>query len=75
MRVGSGQSRSPTELAKKAPLALRLSKEALDTSAVAGSLEQALAAEDRSQVLCVLTDDLVEGQAAWNERREPRYKG
>jgi len=63
------------ELAAKSPLGLRLSKEALDTSAVASSLEQALAAEDRSQTLCVLTDDVAEGQAAFNERRAPRYTG
>jgi enoyl-CoA hydratase len=62
-------------LAAKAPLALRLSKEAFDTSAAAGSLEQAMLAEDRSQVLCVLTDDLAEGQRAFNERRSPQYRG
>lgn len=62
-------------LAGKAPLSLRLSKEAFDTSAQMGSLEQAIAAEDRSQVLCVLTDDLAEGQRAFNERRPPRYSG
>jgi enoyl-CoA hydratase len=64
-----------SHLAKKAPLALRLSKEALDTSACASTLEQAIAAEDRSQVLCVLTDDLAEGQAAFNERRPAVYRG
>jgi enoyl-CoA hydratase len=62
-------------LAAKAPLALRLSKEALDTSACAASLEQAIAAEDRSQVLCVLTDDLAEGQRAFNEKRPAQYRG
>lgn len=62
-------------LAAKAPLSLRLSKEAFDTSAQMGTLEQAIAAEDRSQVLCVLTDDLAEGQRAFNERRPPRYAG
>ncbi|MEO5725054.1 MAG: enoyl-CoA hydratase/isomerase family protein [Ilumatobacteraceae bacterium] len=62
-------------LAAKAPLSLRLSKEAFDTSAASGSLEQAIAAEDRSQVLCVLTDDLAEGQLAFNERRPPHYSG
>jgi enoyl-CoA hydratase len=62
-------------LAGKAPLALRLSKEAFDTTACATSLEQAIAAEDRSQVLCVLTDDLAEGQRAFQERRPPQYRG
>lgn len=62
-------------LAGKAPLALRLTKEAFDTSATAQSLEQAIAAEDRSQVLCVLSDDCTEGQRAWQERRPPNYRG
>lgn len=62
-------------LAAKAPLSLRLSKEAFDTSASASSLEQAIAMEDRSQVLCVLTDDLAEGQRAFQERRPPSYRG
>ena len=63
------------ELVAKAPLALRLTKEAFDTSAVATSLEQAIAAEDRSQVLGVLSDDCAEGQLAWREHRAPSYRG
>lgn len=62
-------------LASKAPLGLRLSKEALEVSAAAASLEMAVAADDRSQVLCALTDDLTEGQRAFNERRPARYQG
>lgn len=75
-----GQARTRAEeiaaqVAAKAPLALRLTKEAFNTSAVATSLEQAIAAEDRSQVLCVLTDDCAEGQRAWQEQRPPVYRG
>jgi enoyl-CoA hydratase len=64
-----------TLLAAKAPLGLRLSKEALEVSARAISLEQVIAADDRSQVLCALTDDLAEGQRAFNEHRPARYQG
>jgi enoyl-CoA hydratase len=63
------------QLAAKAPLALRLTKEAFDTTANASSLEQAIAAEDRSQVLGVLSADCAEGQRAWLERRPPDYRG
>ncbi len=63
------------QIASKAPLSVRLTKEAFESSANATSLEMALAAEDRSQTLCVLSDDLAEGQAAWVEGRPPQYKG
>jgi enoyl-CoA hydratase len=63
------------ELAEKAPLALRLSKEAINASLGASSLEVALIMEDRTQVLAVLSDDLKEGQRAFMEKRRPRYKG
>jgi enoyl-CoA hydratase len=63
------------DLAAKAPLALRLSKEALEVSYAATSIEQAVAADDRSQVLCTLTDDLAEGQRAFLQGRAPGYRG
>ncbi|MGW6456255.1 enoyl-CoA hydratase/isomerase family protein [Streptomyces sp. NPDC055078] len=60
-------------LAAKAPLALRLSKEALNASMAAGGLEAALTMEDRTQVLCVLTGDLAEGQLAFQQKRAPEF--
>lgn len=60
-------------IASKAPLALRLSKESLDLSAGAGSLESAILAEDRAQVLGVLSADLAEGQRAFMEKRPPKF--
>jgi len=62
-------------LLEKAPLALRMSKEALNASLAAGSLETALTMEDRTQTLCVLSDDLQEATAAFRERRKPEFKG
>jgi enoyl-CoA hydratase len=64
-----------TTIAEKAPLALRLSKEAINASMGAASLESAAVMEDRTQVLAVLSDDLREGQQAFMEKRKPRYKG
>ncbi|GAB2663622.1 enoyl-CoA hydratase-related protein [Prescottella soli] len=57
-------------LAAKAPLALRMSKEALNASQEIGSLEAALAMEDRTQVVCVLSQDLAEGELAFREKRK-----
>ena len=62
-------------LAAKAPLSLRLSKEAINMSASSSSLEQAIAADDRSQVLGTLSPDLLEGQRAFIEHRAPRFTG
>jgi enoyl-CoA hydratase len=62
-------------LLDKAPLALRMSKEALNASLAAGSLETAVTMEDRTQTLCVLSEDLREAAAAFRERRVPRFSG
>jgi enoyl-CoA hydratase/carnithine racemase len=39
----------------------------------AGSLEQAIAIEDRNQVLCVKAGYIEEGARAFLEKRKPRY--
>lgn len=59
---------------RNAPLALRLTKECLKHSIDAGSLEQAIAMEDRNQVLAVGTRDFREGVAAFLEKREARFE-
>ena len=56
------------------PLGLRLSKEALNVNIDTGSLEAAIALEDRNQILCAQTADSQEGMAAFAERRQPTYK-
>ena len=55
------------------PLGLRLTKEGLNVNVDAGSLEQALAIEDRNQVLCASRPDFKEGVRAFQEKRRPRY--
>ena len=61
------------EMLATTPLGLRLTKECLTASIDAASLEQAIAMEDRNQVLCVQTDDFREGVRAFLEKRAPRY--
>lgn len=56
------------------PLGLRLSKEALNVNIDIGSLEAAIALEDRNQILCTQTADAQEGMAAFAQRRTPEYK-
>jgi len=59
---------------RNSPLALRLTKECLKHSIDAGSLEQAIAMEDRNQVLAVGTRDFREGVAAFLQKREARFE-
>lgn len=56
------------------PVGLRLSKECLNISVDAGSLEAAIAMEDRNQVLCSRSDDFNEGIRAFLEKRKPVYR-
>jgi enoyl-CoA hydratase len=59
---------------RNAPLALRLTKECLQHSIDAGSLAQAIAMEDRNQVLAAGTRDFREGVAAFLQKREARFE-
>jgi enoyl-CoA hydratase len=61
------------EMLATSPLGLRLTKECLAASIDAGSLEQAIAMEDRNQALCVQSPDLAEGVRAFLEKRPPNY--
>lgn len=56
------------------PLGLRLSKEALNVNIDCGSLEAAIALEDRNQILCAQTQDAQEAMAAFAERRRPEFQ-
>jgi len=56
-----------------APVALRLSKECLNMSVDAGSIEAVIAMEDRNQVLCSRSEDFSEGIRAFLEKRKPVY--
>jgi enoyl-CoA hydratase/carnithine racemase len=61
------------EMLAATPLGLRLTKECLAASIDAGSLEQAIAMEDRNQVLCTQSPDFREGVRAFLEKRPPSY--
>ena len=56
------------------PLGLRLSKEALNVNIDIGSLEAAVAVEDRNQILCVMTEDAGEMVRANAKGRAPDFK-
>ena len=61
------------DMLRASPLGLRLTKECLNASIDAGSLDQVVAMEDRNQILCAQTQDFREGIAAFLQKRPPRY--
>ena len=61
------------DMLRNSPLGLRLTKECLNASLDAGSLEQVIAMEDRNQILCTRTSDFSEGIAAFLQKRTPEY--
>ncbi|MGH7819695.1 MAG: enoyl-CoA hydratase/isomerase family protein, partial [Candidatus Binatia bacterium] len=62
------------DMLRNTPLGVRLTKECLNMSLDAGSLEQVIAMEDRNQILCSRSDDFREGIAAFLEKRPPKYR-
>jgi enoyl-CoA hydratase/carnithine racemase len=62
------------DLLATSPLGLRLSKECLNASLDAGSMEQVVGMEDRNQILCAQTSDFREGIAAFLGKRAPAWK-
>ncbi|MBR1217590.1 enoyl-CoA hydratase/isomerase family protein [Bradyrhizobium sp. U87765 SZCCT0131] len=56
------------------PLGLRLSKDCLNVSVDAASLEAVIAMEDRNQVLTSRSEDFREGIRAFLEKRKPVYR-
>jgi enoyl-CoA hydratase len=61
------------DMLRNSPLGLRLTKECLNASLDAGSLEQVIAMEDRNQVLCTRSADFREGITAFLQKRTPQY--
>jgi 2-(1,2-epoxy-1,2-dihydrophenyl)acetyl-CoA isomerase len=61
-------------LAAGAPLAQRFIKEGLDRS-LGWSFDEALAFEDQTQSLCLSSEDVVEGIAAFIQKRDPQFRG
>lgn len=62
------------EIAKRAPLAVRFGKEAVN-KAFELSLSEGIAFERRSFYFLFATEDQKEGMAAFVEKREPQWKG
>ena len=61
------------DMLNTSPLGLRLTKEGLNFAVDAGSLEAAVALEDRGQILCASAGFFDEGIAAFMEKRPARY--
>ena len=62
------------DMLRASPLGLRLTKDALNFSIDAPSMEAAMAMEDRQQVLLTFTDDYAEARSAFIERRNPNFQ-
>ena len=71
--VDAAAAKLALEMTETSPLGLRLTKECLSMSIDTGSLEQAVAMEDRNQVLCVRAGYIEEGARAFLEKRKPRF--
>jgi enoyl-CoA hydratase/carnithine racemase len=61
------------DMLRATPLGLDLTKEALAHNIDAGSLDAALAMEDRNQILCTQGEDFLEGARAFIAKRLPLY--
>lgn len=62
------------EMLATTPMGLRMTKECLNYSVDAPSLDAAMAMEDRHQVLLTQTEDHVEAVSAFFEKRAPSYR-
>ena len=62
------------ELMAASPMGLRMTKEGLNMAVDAGSLEAAMALENRNQIMTSRSPNFKEGMAAFLEKRAPNYK-
>jgi enoyl-CoA hydratase/carnithine racemase len=62
------------DILRNSPLGVKLTKECLNMSLDAGSLEQVIAMEDRNQILCTRSDDFREGVRAFLEKRTATFR-
>lgn len=62
------------EMLLTTPAGLRMTKEGLNMAIDAGSLEAAMAIENRNQLMCARTKDFREGMSAFLEKRPPVYE-
>ncbi|MCB1693170.1 MAG: enoyl-CoA hydratase/isomerase family protein [Pseudomonadales bacterium] len=63
-----------SDILRNSPLGVRLTKDCLNMSIDAPSLDAVIAMEDRQQILVAQTGDMREGVAAFMEKRPPSYK-
>ena len=61
------------QILNKSPIGVRFTKDALNMNVDAPSLESAIKLENRTQVICINADDVLEGFFATLEKREPNY--
>jgi len=62
------------EMVRNSPFGLRMTKELLNQNVDAPSLDTAIHLENRTQTLCVLTEDFTEGALACLQKREAQYR-
>lgn len=62
------------EIVRNSPLGIRMTKELLNQNIDAPSLATAIHLENRTQTLCVLTEDFMEGGLAFLQKREAQYR-
>jgi len=62
------------DIIRNSPIGVRLTKECLNMSLDASSLESVIAMEDRQQILVSQAGDMREGVSAFLEKRSPAYK-
>ena len=62
------------EIMANSPFGVRMTKELLNYSLDAPALRHAIELENRTQALCLMTEDFQEGTRAFAERREARYR-
>jgi enoyl-CoA hydratase len=72
-QLDAAAQRLVDDMLRTSPLGLRLTKECLNASVDAGSLDQVIAMEDRNQILCTQTNDFREGVMAFLQKRQPQY--
>ncbi len=61
------------DMLEKTPLGLRYTKEAINSSMDAPNLETMIAIENRNQMLCGVSNDVLEGVQAFFEKRPPKF--
>jgi len=62
------------EIVAASPFGVEMTKQVMWASLAIPTLGEAIELENRTQILCTLTDDQPEAVAAFKERRNPRFK-